>query len=65
MSCVHLHPKNAKSNLRAAISKEVCFISKGFSNWKIEVGANKGVSECHKIAIGYKTNLFRTCRNVW
>ena len=57
--------KDAKLNLRAAIRKEVCFISKGFSNWKIEVGANKGVSECHKIAIDYKTNLFRTCRNVW
>ena len=44
MSCVHLHAKNAKSNLRAAISKEVCFISKGFSNWEIELGANKGAS---------------------
>ena len=23
------------------------------------------MSECHKIAIDYETNLSRTCRNVW
>ena len=59
--------QNAKSNLRAARSKEVCFISKGFSNWKEVLARFKEhqVSECHKIAIDYETNLSRTCGSVW
>ena len=32
--CFICMQQNAKSNLRAARSKKVCFISKGFSNWK-------------------------------
>ena len=32
--CFIFMQQNAKSNLRAARSKEVCFISKGFSNWE-------------------------------
>ena len=59
--------QNAKSNLRAARSKEVGFISKRFSNWKKALVRFKEhqVSECHKISIDYETNLFRTCGNVW
>ena len=59
--------QNAKSNLRAARSKGVYFISEGFSNWKKVLARFKEhqVSECHKIAIDYETNLSRTCGNVW
>ena len=59
--------QNAKSNLPAARSKEVCFISKGFSNWNEALARFKEhqVSECHKIAINYETNLSRPCGNVW
>ena len=65
--CFICMQQNAKSNLRAARSKEVCFISKGFSNWKKALARFKEhqVSECHKIAIDYETNLSRTCGNVW
>ena len=53
-------------NLRAARSKEVCFISKRFLNWKRALARFKEhqVSECHKISIDYATNLSRTCGNV-
>ena len=59
--------QNAKSNLRATTSKEVCFISKGFSYWKKALAQFKErqVPQCHKIAIDYETNLSRTCGNVW
>ena len=53
--------QNAKSNLRAARSKE------GLSNWKKALARFKEhqVSDCYKIAIDYETNLSRTCGNVW
>ena len=59
--------QNVKSNLRAARIKEVCFISKGFSNWEKALARFKEnqVSECHKTAIDYETNLSRICENVW
>ena len=40
---------------------------KGFLNWKKALARFKEhqVSECHKIAIDYETNLSRTCGNVW
>ena len=59
--------QNVKSNLRAVRSKEVCFISKGFLNWKkaLERFKEHQVSECHKIAIDYETDFSRTCGNVW
>ena len=65
--CFICMQQNAKSSLRAARSKEVCFISKGFSNGKKALARFKEhkVSECHKIAIDYETNLSRTCENVW
>ena len=55
-------------NLRAARSKEVCFIAKGFSNWKKALAwftesrqrlspEEHQVYECHKLAIDYETNL--------
>ena len=58
--------QNAKSNLRAARSKEISFISQGFSNWKKALTQFKEhqVSECHKIATDYRINLPRTCGNV-
>ena len=64
--CFICMQQNAKSNLPAARSKEVCFISEGFSNWKKALARFKEhqVSECHKIAIDYETNLSRTCGNV-
>ena len=65
--CFICMQQNAKWNFRAARSKEVCFVSKGFSNWKKALARFKEhqVCECHKIAIDYETNLSRTCRNVW
>ena len=41
---------------RAARSKEVCFISEGFLNWKKALARFKEhqVPECHKIAIDYE-----------
>jgi len=58
--------QNAKSNLRAARSKEISFIFQGFSNWKKALIRLKEhqVSECHKIATDYQINLPRTCGNV-
>ena len=48
---------------------EVLFsiIPKGFSKWKKALAQFKEhqVSECHKIAIDYETNLSRTCGKVW
>ena len=37
------------------------------TRWKKALARFKGhrVSECHKIAIDYETNLSRTCGNVW
>ena len=65
--CFICMQQNAKSSFRAARSKEVCFISKGFSTWKKALARFKEhqVSECHKIAIDYETNLSRFCGNVW
>ena len=51
--------KNANSNLRAARSKEVCW-KKALVRFK-----EHQVSECHKIATDYETNLPRSCGNVW
>ena len=64
--CFICMQQNAKSNLRATTSKEVCFISKGFSDWKKALAQFKErqVPQCHKIAIDYETNLSRTCGNV-
>ena len=49
------------------VSREVCFISKGFSNWTKALARFKEhqVSECHKIAIDNETNLSRSFGNVW
>ena len=64
--CFICMQQNAKSNLRAARSKEVCFISKGFSNWKKALARFKKlqVSECHKIAIDYETNRNKPFQNL-
>ena len=48
------------------VRKPALFL-KGFLNWKKALAQFKEhqVSECHKIAIDYETNLSRTCGNVW
>ena len=68
LSCVLFACNNMQNQIfKAARSKELGFISKGFSNWKKVLARLKKhqVSECHKIANDYDTDLSRTCWNVW